>query len=100
MKAGSGVAVQSWKIGNVTITRLEEQLGFASRPPDQYLDGFERDLLARHIHWLVPHHYSPEHDRLITSIHSWLIRTPHRTICSIVAPATIRIDPDFRAFIV
>jgi hypothetical protein len=72
--------VQIWNIGNVMVTRIEEQLGFASRPPDQYLDGFERETLARHLHWLVPHHYSPEHDRLITSIHSWLIRTPHHTI--------------------
>jgi glyoxylase-like metal-dependent hydrolase (beta-lactamase superfamily II) len=72
--------VQSWTIGNVTVTRIEEQLGFASRPPEQYLDGFERETLARHLHWLVPHHYSPEDDRLITSIHSWLIRTPHHTI--------------------
>ena len=72
--------MQSWAIGDVTITRIEEQLGFASLSPEQYLDGFERETLARHLHWLVPHHYSSEHDRLITSIHSWLIRTPHHTI--------------------
>jgi glyoxylase-like metal-dependent hydrolase (beta-lactamase superfamily II) len=60
--------------------RIEEQLGFASRPPEQCLDGFERETLARHLHWLVPHHYSPEHDLLVTSIHSWLIRTAHHTI--------------------
>lgn len=72
--------MQTWTIGEVSITRIEEQLGFASRAPEQYLDGFERETLARHLHWLVPHHYSPEQDRLITSIHSWLIRTPHHTI--------------------
>ena len=70
----------TWTIGEATITRIEEQLGFASRPPEQYLDGFERDTLARHLDWLVPHHYSTEHDRLITSIHSWLIRTSRHTI--------------------
>jgi len=72
--------VATWTIGEATITRIEEQLGFASRPPEQYLDGFERDTLARHLDWLVPHHYSTEHDRLITSIHSWLIRTSRHTI--------------------
>jgi glyoxylase-like metal-dependent hydrolase (beta-lactamase superfamily II) len=66
--------VTTWTIGEVTVTRIEEQLGFASRPPEQYLDGFERETLARHLEWLVPHHYSPAHDRLITSIHSWLSR--------------------------
>src|SRR5262245_12526418 len=37
-------------------------------------------MLAQHLDWLVPHHYSPGHDRLITSIHSWLIRTDRHTI--------------------
>jgi glyoxylase-like metal-dependent hydrolase (beta-lactamase superfamily II) len=72
--------VATWVIGNVTVTRIEEQLGFASRPPEQYLDGFEREMLARHLDWLVPHHYSPADDRLITSIHSWLIRSSRHTI--------------------
>jgi glyoxylase-like metal-dependent hydrolase (beta-lactamase superfamily II) len=72
--------VATWTIGDVSVTRIEEQLGFASRPPEQYLDGFERETLKRHLDWLVPHHYSPEHDRLITSIHSWLIRSGRHTI--------------------
>jgi glyoxylase-like metal-dependent hydrolase (beta-lactamase superfamily II) len=72
--------VATWTIGNVTVTRIEEQLGFASRPPEQYLDGFDREMLARHLDWLVPHHYSPADDRLISSIHSWLIRTGRHTI--------------------
>ena len=70
----------TWTIGAVSVTRVEEQLGFASFPPEQFLAGFERELVDRHLSWLVPHHYSPEHDRLITSIHSWLIRTERHTI--------------------
>ena len=70
----------SWAIGEITVTRIEEQLGPAGRPSDQYLAGFDREMLARHADWLIPHHYSPELDRLITSIHSWLIRTKHHTI--------------------
>lgn len=70
----------TWAIGEVTVTRIEEQLGPAGRKSDQYLAGFERETLVRHLHWLTPHHYSPEDDRLITSIHSWLIRTKHHTI--------------------
>jgi len=62
------------------VTRLEEQLGYASLPQEKFLDGFDRELLARHLDWLVPHHYSAEDDRLITSIHSWLIRTSRHTI--------------------
>jgi glyoxylase-like metal-dependent hydrolase (beta-lactamase superfamily II) len=72
--------VTTWTIGAVSVTRVEEQLGFASFPPEQYLDGLDRDALRRHLPWLVPLHYSPEHDRLITSVHSWLIRTQRQTI--------------------
>ncbi len=69
-----------WTIGTVSVTRVEEQIGFASFPPEQYLAGFERDMLQQHMSWLVPDHYSPGHDRLITSVHSWLIRTQRHTI--------------------
>ena len=72
--------VKTWTIGAVRVTRVEEQLGFASFPPEQYLDGLDRDLLRRHLDWLAPDHYSPQHDRLITSVHSWLIRTDRHVI--------------------
>jgi glyoxylase-like metal-dependent hydrolase (beta-lactamase superfamily II) len=72
--------VAIWTVGTVSVMRIEEQVGFASFPPEQYLAGFERELLAEHHAWLVPHHYSPSHDRFITSIHSWLIRTGKHTI--------------------
>ena len=29
----------TWTIGGVSVTRVEEQLGFASFPPEQYLAG-------------------------------------------------------------
>ena len=80
----------TWTIGAVRVTRVEEQIGFASFPPEQYLAGFELELLQRHLPWLVPHHYSPEHDRLVTSVHSWLIRTdrPGRHSRRLLVPRT------------
>jgi len=72
--------VGTWTIGDATVRRIEEQVGFASLPPEKFLAGFDRELLARHLDWLVPHHYSVEDDRLITSIHSWLIRTGRHTV--------------------
>ena len=69
-----------WTIGDVTVTRIEEQLGFSTGAPEQYLRGLDRSLLQEHAGWLVPNHYSPAADRLVTSIHSWLIRTPRCTI--------------------
>ena len=70
----------SWKIGAVSVTRVEEQIGFASFPAEQFFVGFEREVMQRHLAWLVPDHYAPEHDKLVTSVHSWLIRTPRHTI--------------------
>jgi glyoxylase-like metal-dependent hydrolase (beta-lactamase superfamily II) len=70
----------TWSIGAVTITRIEEQLGPAQMPPEQYFRGFERDVLERHLDWLAPDHYCPRSDRVITSIHSWLIRAGGVTI--------------------
>jgi glyoxylase-like metal-dependent hydrolase (beta-lactamase superfamily II) len=70
----------TWTIGAVSVTRVAEQIGFSSWPPEKYLIGFDRALLARHRDWLVPDHYAPDHDRLITSVHSWLIRTGRHTI--------------------
>lgn len=72
--------MSTWTIGSTTVTRIEEQLGFANVPPERYFVGFERGLLENHLGWLAPDHYSPKHDRLVTSVHSWLIRTDRHTI--------------------
>lgn len=72
--------MSTWTLGPISVTRVEEQLGPASLPPARYLAGFERAVLERHLDWLVPNHYVPERDALVTSVHSWLIRTPHHTI--------------------
>lgn len=70
----------TWTLGSVSVTRIEEMLGFGSYPPAEYFAGFEPGVLARNLDWLVPHHYVPDGGQLITSVHSWLIRTPHHTI--------------------
>jgi glyoxylase-like metal-dependent hydrolase (beta-lactamase superfamily II) len=72
--------MQKWTIGNTTVTRIEEQLGAGSFPPEQYFTGFDHEVLNQNMDWLVPHHYIPSQDALITSVHSWLIQTPHHTI--------------------
>ncbi|MEY2619677.1 MAG: hypothetical protein RL522_2679 [Pseudomonadota bacterium] len=70
----------TWQIGDATVTRIEEQLGPGSYPPDQYFKGFDKAVVERNLHWLAPNHYLPETDSLVTSVHSWLVRTRHHTI--------------------
>src|SRR6476659_8657160 len=70
----------TWTIGAATVTRVEEQLGITNQPCEKYFRNFERDVLERHRDWLAPDHYSPQHDRFVTSVHSWLIRLDGLTI--------------------
>jgi glyoxylase-like metal-dependent hydrolase (beta-lactamase superfamily II) len=91
-------AVTDWTIGTVRVTRVEEQLGFASVPPEKFFVGFEREVLERHLAWLVPNHYSPEHNRLISSVHSWLIRTPRHTILLDCCAGNHKERPGFARF--
>jgi glyoxylase-like metal-dependent hydrolase (beta-lactamase superfamily II) len=73
-------AISTWTIGSATITRVEEQLGITNQPCEKYFRNFERGVLERHRDWLAPDHYSPQHDRFVTSVHSWLIRLGDLTI--------------------
>jgi glyoxylase-like metal-dependent hydrolase (beta-lactamase superfamily II) len=90
--------MSTWRIGAVSITRVEEQLGFASFPPEQYFTGFERETLERHLPWLVPDHYAPAQDRLVTSVHSWLLRTPRHTILIDCCAGNHKERPGFARF--
>ena len=70
----------TWNIGSAAITRVEEQLGITNQPCEKYFPNFERDVLERHLDWLAPDHYSIQHDRFVTSVHSWLVRLGGLTI--------------------
>ncbi len=88
----------TWSIGSVSVTREGDLLGFSSLPPEKYLAGFDREVLERHLDWLVPNHYSPEHDRLISSVHSWLIRTERHTILLDCCAGNHKTRPGFARF--
>ncbi|MGE4239986.1 MBL fold metallo-hydrolase [Ramlibacter sp.] len=66
--------MNSWQVGSARVTRIEEQVGVGGFPPEKFLVGLDRatfmELLPR-----MPNHYSVEHDRLVSSMHSWIIRT-------------------------
>jgi glyoxylase-like metal-dependent hydrolase (beta-lactamase superfamily II) len=72
--------METWTIGATSITRIEEQVGPVGLPVDKFLVGFEREAFNRHLGWLVPDHFAPATDRMISSMHSWLIRTGRHRI--------------------
>ncbi|PTD16808.1 MBL fold metallo-hydrolase [Sphingomonas fennica] len=66
--------MNSFIVGDVEITRIEESLTPAY-PPEFLFPEWHPDYLDRHRDWLAPNFYDLESGKLISSIHSWLIRT-------------------------
>src|SRR5882757_10368754 len=74
-----GGRMQDRHIGDVRVTRIEEQMG-PGFPAKDFFPEFDADTFAAEGHWLAPSYYQPESGRLMTSIHSWLLRTDKYTI--------------------
>jgi glyoxylase-like metal-dependent hydrolase (beta-lactamase superfamily II) len=74
------MTTQTWRVGAATITRVEEQVAPNDTPADSFLPDLDPAVLQGHASWLVPTHYEPASNRLITSNHSWLIRMDGLTI--------------------
>src|SRR5919109_848932 len=68
-----------FNVGGIEVLRVEESLGSGFRP-DALLPDWTQEGIAPHLSWLVPTHFDPVRNRLIMSIHSWVLRTPHHTI--------------------
>ena len=67
------------RIGDAVVTRVGdyEGPGFA---PGEMLVNYQAGQWESQADWLVPGFYDPGADQLRTSIHSWLVRTPHHTV--------------------
>jgi glyoxylase-like metal-dependent hydrolase (beta-lactamase superfamily II) len=65
------------KIGNVEVTRIEEVM--LIEQPATFAD-FRPELIDDIRDWLLPNHYNEGSNTFTMSVHSWLLRTPDRTI--------------------
>ena len=68
-----------FKLGDVEILRVEESHGPGFQP-NQLLPDWSAEAIAPHKSWLVPDYYDDVKDRLISSVHSWVVKTRHHTI--------------------
>lgn len=66
-------------IGEIQVLRVEESLGPGFQP-NLLLPDWSREAVAPDLHWVAPDYYDPVKDRLISSIHSWVLKTRHHTI--------------------
>jgi glyoxylase-like metal-dependent hydrolase (beta-lactamase superfamily II) len=68
-----------FKIGQSTITRIEETYG-PTFPPGEIFPEWSDATLAEHGHWLAPSHYDAGKGVLKLSVHSWLLQVGKQKI--------------------
>jgi len=71
--------VQTFKVGDASITRVEETYG-ATYPLTQIFPEAKESVVAEHARWLAPDHYDAERGLIKLSVHSWILRVDGRTI--------------------
>ncbi len=71
--------VQTFKVGDATITRVEETF-LACYPLLKIFPDFTDAHMAVHEHWLAPNHYEPETGQIMMSVHSWLLQVGGKKI--------------------
>lgn len=70
---------KTYQIGEFNVTRVFEKRSTAGSPQFLFKD-WNSEVLKKHEHWLVPGCMDEEHEHLIRSIHTWVIRYKQYTI--------------------
>src|SRR6202161_4976548 len=68
-----------FKVGKATVTRIEETY-LPIYPVTDIFPAVTEAQLAEHAHWLAPHHYDPQSNKIKLSVHSWLLQLDGRKI--------------------
>lgn len=84
-------------IGDVRVTRVEEMVGPFVAPRDWFID-FDEAELAKHLPWLAPRYYDLASGRMISSVHTWVLRTPGRVILIDTCNGNHKSRPGWDAF--
>ena len=69
-----------YQVGDVTVTKINEQVLDVLTPEFLYIDQWEPEELERNQAWLRPGNLDEAGEHLIVSVHSWLVQTPEHTI--------------------
>jgi glyoxylase-like metal-dependent hydrolase (beta-lactamase superfamily II) len=86
-----------FNVGDVEIKRVEETYG-PGFPPHILLPDWSAEKVAEHLSWLVPNYFDPKINRLISSVHSWVLKTRHHTILIDACAGNHKNRPDFARF--
>ncbi len=71
--------MQHWQVGDTRITRIEELIG-PLFDPVMFFPEYSAEVVAKHRDWIYPNHIDEDSGRIIASMHSYLIETPHHNI--------------------
>ncbi|MCX7383674.1 MAG: MBL fold metallo-hydrolase [Alphaproteobacteria bacterium] len=85
------------RIGSMEVTRIEESHG-TGFPPNFLLPDWDPAVLDEHRDWLVPNYYNEAEGKMVSSIHSWLIRTGSHNILIDTCCGNQKNRPDFPRF--
>ncbi len=66
-------------IGKASIAKVEELCGPGFKAGRMF-PRFNQEAFDAQKHWMVSDHVEPGSDRLVGSVHTWIVRTPHHTI--------------------
>src|SRR5215472_14583924 len=66
-------------IGNATIEKVEEICGAGFKPARMF-PNFNQEAFDAQKSWMVPDHVEPGSDRLVGSVHTWVVKTGKHTI--------------------
>lgn len=66
-------------VGAATVTRVVEQYGPGFSPAYLFPD-WQPAALDEHRGWMAPDHYDEAAGRLVSSVHTWIVRTARHTI--------------------
>lgn len=67
------------QLGDARVLRVEDYLGLGFEPKVMF-PAFEPEMWQAERDWLVPTYFSPEENKLRTSIHSWVVRTGRHVV--------------------
>lgn len=68
----------TWTVGDVTVTRVEEVMTYIDATV--LMPSFEPAMLEPHRDWLTPHFFSDRNDKMVLSIHSFVVVSNGTTI--------------------
>ena len=80
-------------LGDIAFTRIEE---LVLRMPTGLLAGWDKEAALGQQEWMVPDFYLPEKDRIMISIHSWLIRTRRHVMLIDTCGGNAKPRPSYR----